>query len=180
MSVIEYLKTNGRKLPFGDCYMNKSAIHTGMATVIITKQMSSGKFILAAYLLDIYCLGLKSSLLSFDIDAMKKNFIIESFSSNSGKMDKTDVVYLHNFIYGAINYARKLGLNPDKSFENSEMILHPDLVDDGINKIEFGYNGKPMYVQGPDDNVNDILAILNKTVGKENYDFTILGGNNFL
>ncbi|MBI4647792.1 MAG: hypothetical protein HY738_14685 [Bacteroidia bacterium] len=180
MSVSEYLISNGRELPFGDCYMNKSAIPIGMVTVIVTKQMPSGNFILSAYLLDIYCLGLKSSLLSFDIDAKTKKFIVDSFSASSGKMEKTDIVYLHNLIYGAINYSRKLGFGPDKSFKNSEMILNPDLVDDGISKIEFGCNGKPMFIQGPDDNVNDILATLNKIVGKGNYDFTILGGNDFL
>lgn len=42
--------------------------------------------------------------------------------------------------------------------------------------IEFGKDGKPLYISGPDDNADQILMQLEAKVGRGNFDF--IYGNN--
>ena len=79
--------------------------------------------------------------------------------------------YFHNLIYGAIDYASELGIEPPKDFYLAEYVLDPDLVDDGIDEIEMGYKGKPLYIQGLYDNYRKIINALNSSVGRDGYEY---------
>lgn len=94
---------------------------------------------------------------------------IEMSYSNEGNVIEYNTIFVHNLIYGAIDYADELGFEPQKDFKVSEYLLNPDLISDGIDKIKFGKNGKPFFIQGPDDNVTKIINQLDKVVGEGNY-----------
>ena len=79
--------------------------------------------------------------------------------------------YFRNLVYGAIDYASELGIEPPKDFYLAEYVLDPDLVDDGIDDNKMGYNGKPFYIQGPYDNYRKIINALNSRVGKYGYEY---------
>lgn len=81
-----------------------------------------------------------------------------------------DIVKAHNIIYGAIDYAEGLGFQPDKHFKITEYLLNPNLINDGIDEIEFGYDGKPFFIAGPDDNTIRIISILERNMGKGNFE----------
>jgi hypothetical protein len=53
----------------------------------------------------------------------------------------------------------------------TEYVLDTALVDDGIDEIETGWNGKPFYIQGPFDNHRKIIAALNSSVGVDGYEY---------
>jgi hypothetical protein len=79
-------------------------------------------------------------------------------------------------VYGALDYAEELGFAPNKDFRIAEYLLGPDLITDGINEIEFGMDGKPFYISGPYDNLRQILATLNRSVGVGNYEYFLQVG----
>jgi hypothetical protein len=81
----------------------------------------------------------------------------------------------HNLIYGALDYAAELGLKPPKDFYLAEYVLDENLVDDDIDNIEMGWNGKPLFVEGPYDNTQKILAALNNSVGRDGYKYIVKG-----
>jgi len=56
-----------------------------------------------------------------------------------------------------------------------EYVLDPDLVDDGIDNIEMGWNGKPFYIKGPYDNYRKIISALNASVGPGGYEYIAEG-----
>ncbi len=171
LSPEKYIVTKGRDLPFSDCFICEGWKETGMATVFIVKQMPSGKFIFASYLIDIYCLGVKNSMYRFNIYANEIEDIKAKFEPQVGRMVKADIVFLHNLIYGAVDYAEELGFHPENSFKITENLLNPDLIDDGIETIEFGSGGQPYFFAGLHDNVRKILDTLDKNVGSGNYLF---------
>jgi hypothetical protein len=41
------------------------------------------------------------------------------------------------------------------------------------HNLTFGKDGKPLYVSGPEDNVDRIMAKLHRTAGEGNFDFLI-------
>jgi hypothetical protein len=72
-------------------------------------------------------------------------------------------------VFGAIDYAAGLGFDPHPDFTASK--AHLGQRRDALIPIEFGKDGKPMYVTGPYDNPDRILTKLQQTVGKGNYNY---------
>jgi hypothetical protein len=73
-----------------------------------------------------------------------------------------------------VEYARQLGFEPHPDFAPARGHLdHPV----GPNPIRFGHNGKPLFIQGPYDDPRRIMRTLDRTVGKGNYNFTVVAGD---
>jgi hypothetical protein len=170
LSPEKYIINKGSLLPFHECLVNQDWNETGMAVVVISKKMPSGKLIVGSYLLDAYCLGLKDALFKFALDDIGYAGFLEELNQRYS-MAKCDLNFAHNLIYGAIDFAEDAGFAPNKDFKIMEHLLNPDLIDAGIDELEFGKNGKPLYVAGPYDDVNRIISILEKNVGTGNYEY---------
>jgi hypothetical protein len=171
-SIKKYLITNGRKLPIQRCFIGTNEDEYGLDQCMIIRKQPSGLFSIAVFLVDTYCLGVKnvivnSNLTSFDIDE-----IVSRIAQTSSIRDVTPATF-HNHIYAAIDYAESLGFQPCKDFKLAEYLLDPNLIDDGIDEVKLGKDGKPLFIAGPFDNVNKIVSTLNRTVGEGNYDFLL-------
>jgi hypothetical protein len=70
--------------------------------------------------------------------------------------------------FGAVDYARSMGLEPHSDFDQCAGHLGDWL---GSSDITFGREGIPMYIQGPRDNTFGILTALRRTVGDGNFDY---------
>jgi hypothetical protein len=177
LSPEKYIKTKASSLPYYECFINENWKEQGMATIFISKKQPSGNLLFAMYLVDVFCLGLKNTMVNFNYsldeyeNAKEKLFTSQNFIS-------CELVLAHNIIFGAIDYAEELGFYPHKDFTLSKHLLNNDLIDDGIDEIDFGKNGKPMFVAGPDDNAKLIISKLEKALGKDNFTF-IYGNSDF-
>ena len=172
LSPEKYIITKGGQLPFHECFVNEGWQEKGMATLVISKKMPSGKLIVATYLIDSYCLGLKDTFYKFALDEFGYSDFLDQLNEQQG-MIKCDLNFAHNIIYGAIDYAQELGFTPNKDFKITEYLLDSDLIDDGIDELVFGMNGKPTFIAGPYDNAKMIVSTLEKNVGTGNYEYII-------
>jgi hypothetical protein len=143
-----------------------------MASIAISKKMPSGKLIVGLYMVDILCLGLKNTLFRFALDLHDYQNFMEEVDQRSSLME-FDLTDAHNIIYGAIDYAEENGFKPQKDFSVTEYLLDEGLIDDGIDEIEFGRNGRPFYFAGPYDNTRQIIKTLEKAVGLGNFDVVL-------
>ena len=171
LSPEKYIVQKGRDLDFYECLINEDWQKSGLAIVSICKKMPSGNFVTGTYLLDIYCLGLKNTLYKFNMSELEYQEFIEKSYANSVGVEEYDTDFVHNLIYGAIDYAADLGFTPQKDFKVTEYLLNPDLISDDIDKIEFGKDGQPLFIEGPNDNAALIINKLNETVGEGNYHY---------
>ncbi len=78
----------------------------------------------------------------------------------------------HRIIYGAIEYAKDIGFEPHKDFKLSRFVLDEPTEVDLSCQAEFGKDGKPFYIAGPDDNADYISNELSKRIGEGNFHFT--------
>ena len=166
----KYLKENGRKLPVVKCLIADLYNQQGLTMCLIIKKQPGGKYTIANILVDRLCLGVKNTIVNCNITEEELGNMIDKMENQAPAVEVT-TTYFHNLIYGAIDYASELGIEPPKDFYLAEYVLDPDLVDDGIDDIEMGYNGKPMYIQGPFDNYRKIISALNSSVGKDGYEY---------
>lgn len=169
----KYIETKCRQLPIEKCLIGHKA---GFVSAIIVRKMPSGNFIIGTYLLDIFCLGLKDTDFRFNVNAVEAQEYINMYETTLGGLKLTNYVEVHNYIFGAIGYAEDLGFKPNKGFALTQYILDED--DDAIEFIEykFGRDGKPLYMPGPYDDRNKIVATLKRTVGIGNYDILFPDG----
>ena len=170
----KYLKEKGRKLPIEKCLIADLYDEKGLTMCLIIKKQPGGKYTFANILVDRLCLGVKNSMANCNLTPEKLDELIGSMEKHA-PINEVTPAYFHNLIYGAIDYAGELGINPPKDFYITEYILDPDLIDDGIDDIELGYEGKPMYIEGPYDNKKQIINALNSSVGPEGYEYIMLG-----
>ena len=183
LSPTVYIKTKTKDLPYGICYSTydeyHNESHSGLDTVIVSRVMPSGKLIVGMYLMDLYCLGIKNTVFKFAMTTDDFNEFVEMVQTQERRdFFEIEPSMAANLVFGGLDYAEQLGFRPEKGFTITKYIIDEDLVTDDIDNIEFGQNGKPMFIQGPYDNVKMVLAMLNKNVGEGNYDFVMmLGGD---
>lgn len=90
------------------------------------------------------------------------------------EMAPADLNLVAKILYTAIDYAASLGLRPDFVFNQAEHLLNgaqPELCPTPIPTG--GPKGRPMFVSGPYDDTDRIIATLTRTVGEGNFDCLI-------
>ena len=164
-----YIKQAARKLPIGECLALPGWDFSGMTHIVVPRQKANGGAVVGHYMLDTFCLGLKNTHYIILKDQFEYEEHIALLTAHQD-FEPIEPALAFNLIYGAIEYAEDHGFEPHKDFEITEYIL-PDVEDIEYIDIEFGKDGKPFYVSGPHDNVEKIMATLNKNLKEGEFDF---------
>lgn len=163
-----YIKTQARSLPIEECVINEDWEDTGMCNIIVARRHKTGNLTLGVYLVDLYCLGVKDAHYKFNIDEDDYDYLKNSYAN----LESCDYVLAHNIIYGAIAFAEDYGLKPHKDFAIAQFILEEDDDNVELMELEFGLDGVPFYVKGPNDDAAKISQIKNtllRTAGEGNF-----------
>lgn len=169
----KYIRQNGRKLPIEKCLVS-DGYDDGLHTLaLIIRKQPSNYLSFAYFMIDRHCLGIKNTMVNCNVSYTVIQELIDKSEANIGPMKEVGPGYFHNLVYGALDYAESIGFEPNKDFAIAQYLLTPDLVDYGIDDLEFGKDGKPYFMAGPDDNVPKIIGTLNRNVGEGNYNFTV-------
>ncbi|MEO8149360.1 MAG: hypothetical protein ABI723_17070 [Bacteroidia bacterium] len=168
LSPRNYILQKARSLPIIECLIETEWKEMGITNVLIVRQEPGGKYTIGYFCVDVFCLGIKNVFCNCHIDEEGRDKLRKSFESGALNVSPS---FAHNLIYGAVDYAAELGFSPHKDFPFAENVLDETLIDDGIDEIEFGKNGEPLYFEGPNDNTKQIIAHLDKFVGEGNYKF---------
>lgn len=169
----KYLKEKGKELPIEKCLISDNYKNQGFTMCLIVRKQPGGKYSFASFLVDRLCLGIKDSMSNCNYTSSQIDELIDQMVSNS-PVEQVSPNHFHNIIYGALDYAAELGLEAPKDFYLAEFLLDETLIDDDIDIIEMGWNGRPMYVEGPFDNTRKILSALNNSVGKDGYEYIVM------
>ena len=162
-----------KKYPVYECLINPFWKEEGLAQILLSRQLQDGAFIFGVYLVDIFCLGLKNTFCN-------ANFSSSRYEELKARIfqDRKSVVcpvpLAHRIIYGAIGYASKLGFKPNRDFERSRHVLGEEKTGLGEGTdVQFGKDGKPLFIAGPDDNVESIIKNLEVKLGAGNFNFLV-------
>jgi hypothetical protein len=167
---VRFIEKHGRTLKLHECRLN---INSALASVLVTRVVpNNGGYISAFYLIDIYCLGLKSTGgKHFETKAAYEMFVDTMSSNLGGDISPCDPMYAYNIIWGGIEYAEDNGIDIlDKDFKYTQFLIPPaDKID--YVEFEFGQNGKPFYMRGPYDNAPLIMSKLIAKLGAGNFHY---------
>jgi hypothetical protein len=163
--------TKAQEYPFLGCWIMKGWKETGITPVVVARKQPDDRVVYAVFMVDFYCLGVKDALWKSDVSNKQFHRLLPGLCSNEPV--PCEVSLAHELIYGAVEYARKYGFEPDRSFENASLVLDPPGVHKRMHNLEFGKDGKPLFISGLYDNARAIVDKLAKTAGEGNFDYIV-------
>src|SRR5712692_10217805 len=131
----------------------------GVAEVLVVRQMPDLNYIAGAYLLDVFCLGLKDTFVMTRLNDADLRALLDRFPE---KLEEIPYEDARSFILGAIDYARQIGFEPHPDWDLSGRIVESERP--FRNKFSFGSDGIPFYIQGPNDDAPEILRVLDPLI----------------
>ena len=165
--------------PIDDCWETASLFESGKGYVIVTRRLSphSESLLVANFLVDTYCLGIKDAFMrmtSFsDYQSMIEKIRREP---QLGGLQRCHPSYAKKLLAGAEKYAKQYGLPPHKDYAKTYKIFHDVDAEACAESFTYGREGKPFYIAGPNDDATKqkkIMAQLTKTAGKGNFNFIL-------
>ncbi len=175
----KYIREHARKLAVHECLVNDNWQDQGMAVVMVCRQRLNGSLLVSSYVVDTFCLGVKDSTFWYKLDMDEYQDLVKQLGRNMGlDFAVCEPQLAYSIVYGAVQYAKDLGFSPHRDFLVTQYVLDPTVP---MLDIEFGKDGRPLYIEGPNDNGKAIIRKLTEAVGIDNFeyiaDLTSLGIN---
>lgn len=163
--------------PIHACYIPGHLWETGVGQIIVARKNDRDDLAVGIYLIDVFCLGIRDCAVSVTNNIAYEE-ILQGFSTIYKGLKRVDPSYAYTLICEAEAFAKRLGFKPHPDFSKAKQFLNNIVLDDDLT-FTFGKEGKPHYLQGPDDSPADVQNILqtletNLSHDKDAFSFELL------
>ncbi len=151
------------------------ASDSGVACVLVAALDRRGTQSVCGYLIDTWCMGVKNAIgpkrmRPRELEAFKRQY----FGQWRSEGMPVPLELAQHLVLGAVDYARSLGFEAHPDFRRARRALGSW---DGPSAITFGMNGKPLYVNGPYEDPQRVLATLERSVGRDGFHYIVSLGH---
>lgn len=143
------------EFPVYDVRVSADWQEEGMAQVVVARQLPNLRYLIGVYLVDTFCLGLKDT---FVRPQLKYEDLEDLLSRFPGELEEIAYEDARSIVLGGIEYARQIGFEPQRDWKHTSSVIEGDR--DFKRKFNYGQDGVPFYVQGPNDDSAKILEKL--------------------
>jgi hypothetical protein len=160
--------------PIERCLLQKGLFETGMGMMVLARGMPSTGLTMATFLLDAYCLGVKDASLR-EIETSELEEYVAAMEI-AAPLEDVEPAYARKLLREAVAYGRSLGFEPPRDYKAAELLFGDVSTDTCETRFEFGCDGKPFYVPGPNETpaqVRQRLERLRRSVGEHGFDFAM-------
>lgn len=176
LSPYRFMREKARTLPIGQCYIGPPDWQeSGMAHIIVTRVRPSGNLVMASFLVDTFCLGVKDAGYHENMAPSDFEEYLDKYRRGMG-LEEISYNEAHNIIYGAMAFAEDGGIKPSKDFYPAGYILEEDTDDIPMIEYDFGKNGKHLLIVHPDRKEMPYYHILKKNLG-DDFEYVMPYGN---
>jgi hypothetical protein len=167
------------KFPIHECLIPSNLFESGLGTAIVTRRTLEGDIAICAFIVDVFCLGVKNALFKVvsenEYEHTLKPQIIES--NNGIEFEKIHQTCARKLIEGAVQYANDLGFNSHPDYKNTKNIFGD--IDSNVCPVKYVYGkeGKPYYMKGPNESIDDskkIIDKLSKKCGEDGFEYVVM------
>jgi len=161
--------------PLFECMVSENLFDLGIGHVVVAKMGRTGILGVGAFLLDVYCLGVKDAFFHVCDETEYRERILSRMTRNQ-KFVPMEGACARTLIEGAVEYARKLGIPPHKDYRLASKLLLNLNSADCSTEFEYGRDGKPLFVAGPNDGpgkCDRILELLRQKCGPDGYNYIL-------
>ena len=142
----------------------------GLAIVLVARKSRPGKLVVCSYLVDYYCLGVKNVLGPKQIPESEYLKLKEKIFAAYSYAKTITIEQAQAIVFSALAYADSLELSPHLDFTETAK-SHIGSWDEKLSIWCGGSDGKPSFIPGPNDFPAKTMGILDRSVGKANYNF---------
>lgn len=141
---------------------------------VVRQSPATGEVVVGGFIVDLACLGVKNALTNLYPSAAEYRREYRRHLLASQPMMDCDLDLAAKVIEEGTVYARSLGFNPHKDAAMALKILGDANPENCAQTIPLGKDGKPLFVNGPYDDVESIMRTLDRNVGQGNYEVLII------
>lgn len=161
--------------PIHECLVPRGLYDQGIGSVVLSRQLDQGLRALGVFLVDVHCLGVKDAFLRI-VTPLEYDEMVEGMNLHE-TLEPVAPACARKLIEDSIAYARSFGLNPHPDYESAKRIFGALDPAECAESFEFGRNGKPFYVSGPNDTQarsQQIIRTLEQHCGLGGYDYLMM------
>ena len=158
-----------------EAFVEKSWRDSGIAQLLVARIRSDGQADIGFFLLDLWCLGVKDAFLCAD-DTEAAFQLILSERLPAEFRERIHPSCAKKLIEGALAYAEALGFAPARDYRKARRALSGLDATACPETFTFGRNGKPYYIQGPNDDsarVDRVLTVLKARCGADGFTYLL-------
>ena len=147
----------------------------GIGYVLLSRQLASGNVASALLLVDVFCLGVKDAIVRISPRDSYESQIYNKLNYQSGFVHLPPES-LRKLVDGAVSFASELGLKPHPDFLVAWLLFGDIDASLSTDEFEYGKNGKPLFIAGPNDSpmkCGRIMDLLMGHSGPGKFDFLV-------
>jgi hypothetical protein len=170
--------TASTKYPPLDTWIGADLWSQGLGWVLFSRQLPSGSIAVVVFLVDRYCLGVKDAMAAIVSRFEYESDFVGRIRS-MGEVQDVSPATARMLVEQAVAYAQSLGLHPHPDYHKVKAIFGDVDASASAETFEFGKNGKPLFISGPNDTpqrCRQIISALTRTCGEGGFHFIIGGG----
>ena len=154
--------------------VSKNIFEIGIGHVVVGRMISTKTVATGVFLVDVYCLGIKDAFYT-ERTHDELEYLTERMAGNGGVVDIAPEC-ARKILDGAIAYAKTLGFPAHPDSVTAAALFGDIDAADCLTNYEFGKDGKPLYISGPNDTparVRQVMRTLTASVGEGNFDYIV-------
>jgi hypothetical protein len=158
--------------PLYSCLMQEGLFERGNGMLILSRRAGPGSLTMAAFLVDVWCLGVKDVIFRQIGVSEMEDFI--ATVEEMAPVVPVDPSYARKLLRDVVAWARALGFAPHADYAAAELLFGDSAAEASDAVFSFGHEGKPLYVPGPGDTPAQIrqrLEHLRRRLGEDGFDF---------
>jgi len=164
------------KFPIHECLVPEGLFETGLGTVIWTRRTPHGSIAISAFIVDVFCLGVKNALFNISNERDYESTVKPRLTMTHGDQTFQNIhpSCARKLIEGAISYAEKLGFSPHRDYQNAKGIFGDIDSQACPTRFTYGSDGKPFYMRGPNESISQAKRIvdqLQRKCGEGNFHY---------
>jgi hypothetical protein len=135
--------------PIQHCFLTESVFDVGIGTLVLARGATSHHVALSSFLIDVFCLGIKDVMFqSVDSDFFEMYMAATDAGSAMAPVDPGDA---RKLLRELAAWSQSIGFAPHRDFAVVERIFGDVSADASDCVFQFGRDGKPVYIPGPND-----------------------------
>ncbi len=136
-----------------------------LATIVVARRQGSrGPVAMATFLMDLQCLGGKNAFACLLSPSQYRSTCATALKYQGPVESSLDLAA--KIVHEGIAYARSLGFEPHPDFARTLLMLHGAHPENCAERVPLGGpDGKPLFIQRPDDDAAEVLDRLDRGVG---------------
>jgi hypothetical protein len=161
--------------PIHESLVPAALFEKGIGNLVFSRSLPDGRLALAAFLLDVFCLGVKNAFSAIMPRHDYAKRLIGRLAAEN--LQPIDPACFRKLVEGGVAYAHELGFSPHADYAVACQIFGDVQPTPCSRCFEYGRDGKPFYISGPHETSNQIETILEqlqRRLGPGNFDYLVL------